>query len=312
MKNYKRMTSKQLEAELKNCTEEQAFEINAILNSRKIKKTVSIDDKLKNVKAEVEAETEAETETGVEAEAETAKTTEVEAETAKTTEVELAALAEKVKTEALNHRCEVVPFNTIEWSKGVIAGVIIDKRSKKILYAIKLDDGRRIVKAYGSKLIKILDEVVASATPTRIKDSVTSEELEKMFVNCADKVGYDVEVEKDGVTHEGTITAVVKDKRNMKCIFKITLKSGETIFRSNLDNVTVVEELSEEGQKLHDNYVERVKKAIKTPAEKVEDLKALIAKLEAQLQTKKEELEKSQEQMKSEPEAETEVDDDIL
>ena len=75
------------------------------------------------------------------------------------TDEERHALAEELKKN-VNHRCQAVPFNTVEWVDGYIAGVIEEKRTNRILYAIKTDDGRRIVKVHGSNLIRILDEVI--------------------------------------------------------------------------------------------------------------------------------------------------------
>lgn len=77
----------------------------------------------------------------------------------KMTDEDRHALAEELKKN-VNHRCQAVPFNTVEWVDGYIAGVIEEKRSNKVLYAIKTDDGRRIVKVHDSNLVRILDEVV--------------------------------------------------------------------------------------------------------------------------------------------------------
>ena len=35
------------------------------------------------------------------------------------------------------HKCEVLPFNEIEWVGGIITGVHIEKRANKVLYIIK-------------------------------------------------------------------------------------------------------------------------------------------------------------------------------
>ena len=52
------------------------------------------------------------------------------------TDEERHVLAEELKKN-VNHRCQAVPFNTVEWVDGYIAGVIEEKRSNKVLYAIK-------------------------------------------------------------------------------------------------------------------------------------------------------------------------------
>ena len=84
------------------------------------------------------------------------------------TDEERHVLAEELKKN-VNHRCQAVPFNTAEWVDGYIAGVIEEKRSNKVLYAIKTDDGRRIVKVYDSNLVHILDEVVEPEKKARVR-----------------------------------------------------------------------------------------------------------------------------------------------
>lgn len=100
----------------------------------------------------------------------------------------------------VGHKCEAVPFNSAEWCAGYIAGVVNDKRSAKVLYAIKLDDGRRIVKVYDSQLVRILDETVElekrSRKTTRVTqanreawtDEVIAEEISKIVENVGKMV----------------------------------------------------------------------------------------------------------------------------
>ena len=49
----------------------------------------------------------------------------------KASDEERHALAEKLKAEVVNHRCQAVPFNTAEWVNGYIAGVIEEKRGNQ-------------------------------------------------------------------------------------------------------------------------------------------------------------------------------------
>lgn len=100
----------------------------------------------------------------------------------------------------VGHKCEAVPFNSAEWCAGYIAGVVNDKRSAKVLYAIKLDDGRRIVKVYDSQLVRILDETVElekhSRKTVRVTqanreawtDEVIAEEISKIVENVGKTV----------------------------------------------------------------------------------------------------------------------------
>ena len=47
--------------------------------------------------------------------------------------------------------------------------MIEEKRSNKVLYAIKTDDGRRIIKVHDSNLVRILDEVVEPEKKARAR-----------------------------------------------------------------------------------------------------------------------------------------------
>ena len=63
----------------------------------------------------------------------------------KMTDEERAALAAELRKH-INHRCQAVPFNSANWVDGYVVGIAEDKRSNNVLYAIKTDYGRRIVK----------------------------------------------------------------------------------------------------------------------------------------------------------------------
>ena len=107
----------------------------------------------------------------------------------KMTDEERHTLAEELKKN-INHRCQAVPFNTAEWVDGYIAGVIEEKRSNKVLYAIKTDDGRRIVKVHDSNLVRILDEVIEPEKKdrTRKASNGTTEKVEWTPEAIADEV----------------------------------------------------------------------------------------------------------------------------
>lgn len=127
----------------------------------------------------------------------------------KMTDEDRHALAEELKKN-VNHRCQAVPFNTAEWVDGYIAGVIEEKRSNKVLYAIKTDDGRRIVKVHDSNLVRILDEVVEPEKKARARKAkdpadkiewtpeAIAEEVNKVIGN----VGKGVAFEKYRTTDE--------------------------------------------------------------------------------------------------------------
>ena len=57
----------------------------------------------------------------------------------------------------VGHRCRLVPVGTIEYENGTVVGCVKIKRSNTVAYAVKLDNGKRVVKNYKAPLFEILD-----------------------------------------------------------------------------------------------------------------------------------------------------------
>ena len=238
------------------------------------------------------------------------------------------ALAEELKKN-INHRCQAVPFNTAEWVDGYITGVIEEKRGNKVLYAIKTDDGRRIVKVHDSNLVRILDEVVEPKKKVRVhkaKDpadkvewtpEVIAEEVNEFIGN----VGKLVEFEKYRITDEngeehiemvtGRITAIVPDKRAQCLLYRISVPTpieGNPLATKIMhkvvkaEGIKIAEEFDKEGAQLNAKYLERREAAaIRTPLtfqdrvirceENVKRAEEKLQKAQEELETKKKQLE---------------------
>ena len=238
------------------------------------------------------------------------------------------ALAEELKKN-INHRCQAVPFNTAEWVDGYITGVIEEKRGNKVLYAIKTDDGRRIVKVHDSNLVRILDEVVESKKKVRVhkaKDpadkvewtpEVIAEEVNEFIGN----VGKLVEFEKYRITDEngeehiemvtGRIMAIVPDKRAQCLLYRISVPTpieGNPLATKIMhkvvkaEGIKIAEEFDKEGAQLNAKYLERREAAaIRTPLtfqdrvirceENVKRAEEKLQKAQEELETKKKQLE---------------------
>lgn len=245
----------------------------------------------------------------------------------KMTDEERHALAEELKKN-VNHRCQAVPFNTAEWVDGYIAGVIEEKRSNKVLYAIKTDDGRRIVKVHDSNLVRILDEVVEPEKKTRArkaKDPVdkvewTSEAIAEEVNQVIGNVGKTVEFEKYRTTDEngeehiemvvGRIVAIVPDKRAQRLLYRISVPApieGNPLATKTMHKVTtseglkIAEEFDEEGAQLNAKYLERREAAATrtplTPQDRVIRCEENVKKAEEKLQKAQEELEAKKKQL---------------
>lgn len=245
----------------------------------------------------------------------------------KMTDEDRHALAEELKKN-VNHRCQAVPFNTVEWVDGYIAGVIEEKRSNKVLYAIKTDDGRRIVKVHDSNLVRILDEVVEPEKKARTRkakdpaDKVewTPEAIAEEINEIIGNVGKTVEIEKYRTTDEngeehiemviGRIVAIVPDKRAQHLLYRISVPTpieGNPLATKTMhkvakaDGIKIAEEFDEEGAQLNAKYLERREAAATrtplTPQDRVIRCEENVKKAEEKLQKAQEELEAKKKQL---------------
>ena len=245
----------------------------------------------------------------------------------KMTDEDRYALAEELKKN-VNHRCQAVPFNTAEWVDGYIAGVIEEKRSNKVLYAIKTDDGRRIVKVHDSNLVRILDEVVEPEKKARARkakdpaDKVewTPEAIAEEVNEVIGNIGKTVEFEKYRTTDEngeehiemvvGRIVAIVPDKRAQRLLYRILVPApieGNPLATKTMHKVVKAEgikiagEFDAEGAQLNAKYLERREAAATrtplTPQDRVIRCEENVKKAEEKLQKAQEELEAKKKQL---------------
>ena len=212
----------------------------------------------------------------------------------KMTDDECTALAEKLRAEAVNHRCEVVPFNSLEWVPGIIVSVIEEKRTNKVMFAVKTDDGRRIVKVHDSQLIKILDEVIEPAKKVRSNkktaldengnpipgntveewsDDDIEEAVKEVIVNVGKAISYPEagaygEVAENAPTISGRIVSLVPNKRQHTILYRIELDQTEEDIAAKAakkyahkvttnEALVIAEELDEVGQKINEGFVAR-------------------------------------------------------
>ena len=245
----------------------------------------------------------------------------------KMTDEERHTLAEELKKN-INHRCQAVPFNTVEWVDGYIAGVIEEKRSNKVLYAIKTDDGRRIVKVYDSNLVRIFDEVVEIEKKVRTRKSKdpiekvewTPEATATAVNGVIGNVGKAVKFEKYRTTDpetgeekieysEGRIMAIVPDKRAQRLLYRISVPApieGNPLATKIMHKVVtadfeIAEAFDAEGEELNKKYCERREAAATrtplTPQDRFVKCEEALKKAEEKLQKATEELEAKKQQL---------------
>ena len=314
-RNFSQMTTKKLQALLNTASDEDKAAIEAVLNARMQAETPMVQGQAEGqvyIDPECPPTPEDEAIWAAEEAAKDAPKKE------RMTDEERIKLAAELRETAVNHKCQVVPFNTAEWVDGVIAGVVEDKRSNKVLFAIKLEDGRRVVKVHDSNLIKIFDEVVEKTVARRTgtarekveKTPWTPEQLEADVAAVAVNVGKMVTYPDGEQTVEGRIVSIVPDKRSQRCLYRIevampteedpkAVKYAHKV--TSLAELTIAEDFDETGMDLNNKFAERRAKAatkeVLTPEAKVfraeEALKKAeeaFAKAEATLKARQEAL----------------------
>ena len=247
----------------------------------------------------------------------------------KITDEERHALAEELKKN-INHRCQAVPFNTAEWVNGYIAGVVEEKRSNKVLYAIKTDDGRRIVKVHDSNLIRIFDEVIepekkAYTRKTKNGDvekvewtpEAIAEEVNKVIYNVGKTVKFekyratDPETGEEKIEYnEGRIMAIMIDKRVQRLFYRISVPApieGNPLATKIMHKIVtaeglqIAEDFDAEGEELNKKYCKRREAAATrtplTPQDRVINCEENLKKAEEKLQKAQEELEAKKKQL---------------
>lgn len=305
-KNYAQMPTKKLNALLETVTDEnEKAAIEKVLAKRGKLASSSDAPATVNPNAELSAEEQAAIDAANGSDAGTSGKPATEKKVkVKPTDEERAALAAKLREEAVGHKCQVVPFNSIEWVNGVIVAIVEEKRTNKCLYAVKADDGRRIVKAYGSELIKISDEVVEltraphghKAASKEELPEWTHEEIEKAVQEVIGNVGKQISYVETGAlgaeienapTILGRIISLVPNKRNHTILYRIEIQPAEDApegtpkkyahkVTSN-DKLAIAEELDDEGKKINEAFIARRSGERKTPTAKTPEEALAIA-----------------------------------
>ena len=211
----------------------------------------------------------------------------------------------------VGHRCRLVPVGTIEWEEGTVVGCVKIKRSNTIAYAVKLDNGKRVVKNYKAPLFEILDEVVERAKVTRHAGSRAkaepwseermAEEVAKYIGNVGRAIVIKGATEEENIT--GQITGIVPVKRSNSVLYRVAIpapteedpKAVAIVHKSvvNTDAYDIMD-ATEESEAFNANYMaHRENLANRTPLTGAE----LILDLELKLEKAKEAVKKAEERV---------------
>ena len=255
-------------------------------------------------------EAELESRAAAAAEGQTAETEEPAEATEETKAVELEALLAECQ-QNVGHRCRLVPVGTIEYENGTVVGCVKIKRSNTVAYAVKLDNGKRVVKNYKAPLFEILDEVVERAKVTRHAGSRTkaepwseermAEEVTKYIGNVGRAIVIKGATEEENTV--GQITGIVPIKRSNSVLYRVAVptpteedpKAVAIVHKSvvNADAYDIMD-ATEESEAFNANYMaHRENLANRTPLTGAE----LVLDLELKLEKAKEAVKKAEERV---------------
>ena len=301
--NLNQMSSKKLKALLETANEETKVQIEEILAARE---QVAVRSAEHEVPAEAElTEEEAAAIAAAEANDGINPMYQGKKEATKTVVSDEALSANvEIARASINHVVEVVPFGTAEWLKGVIIGVIAEKRTKKPLYRVRLDNDKIINKAFDSNLIKITDEVIepekkeraprAAGNAVTKNKGITEEELQERITTAKKNIGRAIHFVKNGEPINGRIVGVQTDRRTNIVMYRIM--AGDKMYNKVYDStaVTIDEQLDEEGLAMNEKALagkklaksltaDEIKERIAKTKVAIENAQKRIAELEAQL-----------------------------
>lgn len=304
-KNFATMTSKKLIALLETANEADAVEIKKILESRGQKveaKTIPATEApaAEEQKAEIKVAPAVETE-------------EMKAAREKAEEEAREALTAELKEKNVGHKCKVVPFGQIEYVEGTIIGVMHDKRNKKVMYAIRLADGRRILKSHGANYFEISEEVnteAATKAKRAPRASGTKKELDPNWDAKAEAAKHFEHVGKLIAIDENTdarITAIVPDKRSQRILYRAeyavervvddkTEVETRVIHKTSNDELITALKSDDKTEELNAKYVKRQEEAANREPSTPKTYEQKLAGMDARITKVQETLKKLQEQ----------------
>lgn len=208
-------------------------------------------------------------------------------------EARKAEMAEKIAC-----KCKVMPNGEVEWFDGVITTIMHDKRSNAIMYVVRLEDGKKVRKAYGAKSLVISDEKVeltakhASSKSRDVSSTArrTLDEAESLREEAKSHIGQYATIGD----FKGYVSGIMLDKRSNQVLFnfKTTDNSAHKYKSVTSDKIVWLDEFNEE-------FIARRNKEVaikdtKTPVEALADVEAKIAKLKESIAKATASLEKLQ------------------
>lgn len=120
----------------------------------------------------------------------------------------------------IGHKAMYVPAEDFEFYPCTVVGAVVDAKGT-VLVALRTEDGKRVTKKYGSKLLRVLDEMAEKPVRSRQK-SEKQPITEETIAAHRDKIGLPVTLDEI----EGRVRGVQVDKRTSQIYLTIHLADG--------------------------------------------------------------------------------------
>lgn len=120
----------------------------------------------------------------------------------------------------IGHKAMYVPAEDYEFHPATVVGAVVDSKGT-VLVALRTEDGKRVTKKFGSKLLRVLDEMAEKPVRSRTKTErqpVTDEVIAKH----REMIGLPVTLDE----LEGRVRGVQVDKRTSQIYLTIHLADG--------------------------------------------------------------------------------------
>lgn len=148
----------------------------------------------------------------------------------------------------IGHKAMYVPAEDYEFHPATVVGAVLDPKGT-VLVALRTEEGKRVTKKFGSKLLRVLEEMADKPVRSRAKKEKTPITEETIQLH-RDQIGLPCVL--DGM--EGRVRGIQHDKRTCQIYLTIHLLDG-TKRHTKIDNANLtIGEADEETETIRERY----------------------------------------------------------
>ena len=148
----------------------------------------------------------------------------------------------------IGHKAMYVPAEDYEFHPATVVGAVLDPKGT-VLVALRTEEGKRVTKKFGSKLLRVLEEMADKPVRSRTKTEKQPVSEETIQLH-RDQIGLPCVL--DGM--EGRVRGIQHDKRTCQIYLTIHLLDG-TKRHTKIDNANLtIGEADEETEAIRERY----------------------------------------------------------